>query len=122
MKLISRKKLIFFFFLKGQGQPCNGENVKYEACNVHACQLPNTHLWSEWSLCSKICGRGYRKRHTMCGNIRRKGAFIENNKNLEDPATLVTTSAEIPATTMIDSLDDDDKLKDTEGIFFYFLH
>ena len=55
----------------------------------------------------------------MCGNIRRKGAFIENNKNLEDPATLVTTSAEIPATTMIDSLDDDDKLKDTEGIFFF---
>ena len=55
----------------------------------------------------------------MCGNIRRKGAFIEKNKNLEDPATLVTTtSSEIPVTTMIDSLDDDDKLKDTEGIFF----
>ena len=56
----------------------------------------------------------------MCGNIRRKGAFIENNKNFEDhPATLVTTtSSEIPVTTMIDSLDDDDKLKDTEGIFF----
>ena len=51
----------------------------------------------------------------MCGNIRRKGAFIENNKNFEDhPAT----SWEIPVTTMIDSLDDDDKLKDTEGIFF----
>ena len=59
----------------------------------------------------------------MCGNIRRKGAFIENSKNFEDPATLVTTSAEIPTTTMIDSLDDDDILKDTEGIFFfYFLH
>ena len=54
----------------------------------------------------------------MCGNIRRKGAFIEN-KNFEDhPTTLVTkTSSEIPVTTMIDSLDDD-KLKDTEGIFF----
>ena len=61
----------------------------------------------------------------MCGNIRRKGAFIENSKNFKDhPATLVTTtSAEIPTTTMIDSLDDDDILKDTEGIFFfYFLH
>ena len=59
----------------------------------------------------------------MCGNIRRKGVFIENNKNFEDPATLVTTtSAEIPATTMIDSLDDDDILKESEGIFFYFLH
>ena len=58
----------------------------------------------------------------MCGNIRRKGAFIENSKNFEDhPATLVTTTtAEIPATTMIDSLDDDDILKDTEGIFFTF--
>ena len=57
----------------------------------------------------------------MCGNIRRKGAFIENSKNFEDdPATLVTTTtAEIPATTMIDSLDDDDILKDTEGIFFF---
>ena len=54
----------------------------------------------------------------MCGNIRRKGAFIENSKNFEDPATLVTTSAEIPTTTMIDSIDDDDILKDTEGIFF----
>ena len=55
----------------------------------------------------------------MCGNIRRKGAFIEN-KNFEDhPATLVTTtSSEIPVTTMIDSLDDDNKLKDTEGNFF----
>ena len=57
----------------------------------------------------------------MCGNIRRKGAFIENNKNFEDhPATLVTTTtAEIHVTTMIDSLDDDDILKDTEGIFFF---
>ena len=57
----------------------------------------------------------------MCGNIRRKGAFIEKSKNFEDhPATLVTTTtAEIPATTMIDSLDDDDILKDTEGIFFF---
>ena len=54
----------------------------------------------------------------MCGNIRRKGAFIEN-KNFEDPATLVTTtSSEIPVTTMIDSLDDDNKLKDPEGNFF----
>ena len=59
----------------------------------------------------------------MCGNIRNK-YFIE--KNFDGPATttLATTMAEIPTTTMIDSLDNgsvEDIPKDSKGIIlFYF--
>ena len=54
----------------------------------------------------------------MCGNIRMK--------NFEGPAitsTLVTTTVEIPTTTMIDSLDNgsDDIPNDSKGIILYFI-
>ena len=57
----------------------------------------------------------------MCGNIRNKN-FIE--KNFDGPATttLATTTAEIPTTTMIDSLDNGsvDIPKDSKGIILFY--
>ena len=59
----------------------------------------------------------------MCGNIRNK-YFIEKNFDGQATTTLATTTAEIPTTTMIDSLDNgsEDIPKDSKGIIlFYFI-
>ena len=75
---------------QGDGKFCQGQDTKYEKCNEHPCQLPQEYLWSEWSKCSKVCGRGIRKRYTMCGNVRRKP--MSSLVDTDDLTTEVTTT------------------------------
>ena len=79
---------------QGDGKFCPGPETKYEACNEHPCQLPQEFLWSEWSKCSKVCGRGVRKRYTMCGNVRRKpmtSLIVETADTTTEDGSVTTT-------------------------------
>lgn len=75
---------------QGGGKNCVGDDLKYVPCNTHTCQLPPGLLWSSWSECSNPCGRGHRKRYTMCGNVRSKYSDEDSNSNgptTESPTT-----------------------------------
>ena len=89
-----------------EGEPCQGSDIKYEPCNTHPCQLPEDHLWSSWSSCSKTCGRGISKRHTMCGNIRSK--YLKTT-DVDETIDTTTVAAEADdATTTVAAEDDHD--------------
>ena len=43
------------------GRPCQGNNIKSEACNVQECPRPVNCQWSNWAIhgqCTKTCGGG----------------------------------------------------------------
>ncbi|CAF1259554.1 unnamed protein product [Rotaria magnacalcarata] len=46
------------------GRLCQGSNVEITRCEVHG----GFSSWSEWSLCSKTCGKSYRSRTRTCTN------------------------------------------------------
>lgn len=72
-----------------EGKPCNGDDVKFEPCNLHPCMLPDEYLWSSWSICSKTCGKGMRKRFTKCGGIRSK--YLKDPESMDDNIETTTT-------------------------------
>ncbi len=55
---------------------CVGDSNVEENCNTHPCDMQ----WSDWSECSDQCGRGNRKRITLCAE--------ESGGNLTDCADL----------------------------------
>ena len=47
--------------------PCTDSLTDIITCNVAACILePKLSNWGEWSKCSKICGKGEKKRTRSC--------------------------------------------------------
>ena len=90
---------------QGDGEFCQGQDTKYEKCNGHPCQLPQEYLWSEWSKCSKVCGRGIRKRYTMCGNVRRKP--MSSLVDTVDLTTEVTTTIMDESVTEVTTTESD---------------
>lgn len=45
---------------------CEGENKIVKSCNDHPCDMQ----WSPWSACSAECGRGNKRRYTMCAEFQ----------------------------------------------------
>jgi len=45
-------------------------------CNTHPCDMQ----WSQWSDCSAVCGRGNRRRYTLCAEIQ--GSNLTDCKEL----------------------------------------
>ena len=97
---------------QGNGLPCVGDDFKHEPCNTHSCQLPEEYLWSPWGECSKKCGQGVKKRHSMCGTVRNK-AFVTK----DFPEDAVTTTEAINPTTIKDEDGMTTTYSKTEGIF-----
>ncbi len=99
------------------GQPCQGSDFTYEPCNTHPCVLPEDFMWSEWSQCSKSCGKGFMTRHSMCGNLRSKHShlqkLIENGSNdsTEDETVGTTESSDETTTLEADISTSDGKLE-----------
>ena len=45
-----------------RGKKCEGVPTANFDCNMDPCDMQ----WSPWSECSAVCGRGMRRRQTMC--------------------------------------------------------
>ena len=89
---------------QGEGKYCEGDDTKYDKCNEFPCQLPEEYLWSAWSKCSKTCGRGIRKRYTMCGSIRKKpmtSLLVENFETTIEPETTTNSDLDTTETTTV---------------------
>lgn len=45
---------------------CAGRNVEVQSCMIRPCHRSSWLPWSEWSSCSRTCGRGQMFRHREC--------------------------------------------------------
>merc|ERR1711970_923500 len=51
------------------GNPCDGDKMVTEECNVHACPINGGFSdWSSWGECSKSCGEGEKSKTRTCSN------------------------------------------------------
>ncbi len=63
-------------------KPCVGEDRITEACNTDPCDM----TWSDWSACSANCGRGNKRRYTLCAETAGGNLTDCNDLGLTDQA------------------------------------